>query len=54
MRAARVFFRLGRKMKGDKDFVMLKRHFARPSVKAINRDETNTARGVNLQFRVIN
>lgn len=33
---------------------MLKRHFARPGVKAINRDETNTARGVDLQFRVIN
>lgn len=33
---------------------MLKRHFARSGVKAINRDETNTARGVDLQFRVIN
>ena len=54
MRAARVFLRLWRKMKGDEDFVMLKRHFARPGVKAINRDETNTARGVDLQFRVIN
>ncbi len=41
---APAFFRLWRKMKGDKDFVMLKRHFARPGVKAINRTK-RTPRG---------
>lgn len=33
---------------------MFKRYFVRFGVKVINRDETNIARGVDFQFRVIN